>query len=408
MSKQELQMRTMDKKVLQKSGAVGIPKVEKRQPTKIIGFSLSGRPSTSAAKNLKRKQEENSIAEPKSKVFKTIQRPTIQKAPLKEVSKNTPRVPLTKSAAVTKVAPKKVEPKSTPAPTPRSNEKNISSLSIIQLRKLATEQQQKLKTFEEKIKKLEESIKEKDMIIAKETVSNEQVDEVKAVVNVEIIPETIQEDKEKKIDEFIAETVNVETERRVDDFIQELVKENKVESVIEVKEIESIVEEVKEESVEFSHQEEEEEIKNDQQTEEMVDAFIQETVEPEIEESQSTTEKETDQGVETLLNDEELKDLEDSVIEEKEESTEDKNETKKFDSPIQEKNFEMSEDESNVEEQTTKELSKVLNFDECKDEDESISVGEIVKKTPIRKRNLRKKRKSLDVDKLQEELNELE
>ena len=396
---------TMDKKGFQQSGAVGIPKVEKRQTTKMIGFSLSS--------GRKRKPEENEKKyEPTPKVVKKTVKQTSTKPPLREISKtnNLPK-PKVEIKRKTSVLPNRIQLKKeiTETPKPRVpkvlTEKSLNTMTSFSLKKLILEQQDTLKNLNKQIKALTETVEilkeEKQKIVIKED------DIIMMEKESNVVAETVEEVKpiESNVQlQSESETIIEEPKAPVEEAI-EIVPSEEVKAPVEEKPIEAVADEIPSEDPEVVA----DEVKKSESKEIQIDALIEE-----IAAIQQTTaiERKVESPKEINQN------VDDDVVPQismKEVEVEDKKrvndiiqsimeENEKIDSPIQRfapKQIAVVDEEEEYEEPTTIELSKVLNFDDCEvkniastEEDEhEISIA---KKTPVRKRNLRKKRKSVD------------
>eukprot|EP01080_Neovahlkampfia_damariscottae_P012555 gene12555-6375_t len=390
--KQDLKPRPMDKKGLQKSGAVGIPKVEKRQTTKMIGFALSS--------GRKRKSDETEKKyEPTPKVVKKTFKQTSTK-PLREIPKNLSK-PKAEIKRTGSILPSKIQlkDKKEVKETPRSRvpkvltEKSLNTMTSYSLKKLILEQQETMKNLNKQIQDLKKTVDN----LKEENQKLTQVDQKDLKISTE---EKI-DDHQIKIQDAapIQEEIAVSTEKM------------EANQKVEQKESsEQTVEEVKE-PVETSNEEDLVAPKEEVSVSSVNEVPIVEETKLISDAKPKVIEEKIEITENVIIPQESIKEVE---VEEKKrvediiQSIMEENETS--DSPIQiiqnlnDQNVENEE----FEEPTTIELSKVLNFDEYEDtfkvpknktenEGEDIeNEGVIASKTPVRKRNFRKKRKSVD------------
>jgi hypothetical protein len=142
MNNEEISMKQIEKNELIKSGAIGISKVEKRQTTKMIGFTLST--------SVKKKPEETK--EIQVKMTKTTKKPV--KRPLSEISKNgpKPKAQLRKDSKIELTSDKDTQSK---VKIPKVlSEKSLSLMSSVQLKTKILDLQETIKHHELEIQKL--------------------------------------------------------------------------------------------------------------------------------------------------------------------------------------------------------------------------------------------------------------
>jgi hypothetical protein len=144
----EVNMKQIDKSEVIKSGAVGISRVEKRQTTKMIGFTLST--------SVKKKPEETK--EIQVKMTKTNKKQV--KKPLSEISKNGPKPKAqlnTKESKIELTSDKDTQSK---VKIPKVlSEKSLSLMSSVQLKTKILDLQETIKQHEIEIQKLKKENK---------------------------------------------------------------------------------------------------------------------------------------------------------------------------------------------------------------------------------------------------------